>query len=477
MVETRSSTKRTARKVTRIRDLLTGNGSATRKDVVLSATIKMATLPGTAIASIAGMHYLTNAYHTEALALYGLVLSIPLLLPFTDLGLGGAIAEIVASRRTFFRTQILEAIKKTLRRLFLIGTTMVAIGWLIAVGGRWSTVLNIDTSDTNLAAALAFSCVGAAVPTGVGYRILLGLQRNRFVVLLQSAAALTGAIAVLLFSLLRFPLWAIIPLPQLATLTFSVVGILFARKLLRSDIEIGVSVQTDTTPPAPRLGGLAIANLMIGLCLPLIYQCGRILTAHLSSVTQVAIVVAASQLFSPIVSVLQSGGQSLWPHFSALRGERRDAPALGAVLPVIATFAALGTAAGAILILVGPAVTRISTAGQAVPTTSTLIAYALAVLAVAVNLPVGMAMMGARAVRFQAATLALTALATVSLTAAMSPSLGATAVPLALALALTVLGTAPGLAFIFLNDQHPPSPQSAETSEYEAHGSRSEKIP
>lgn len=412
-------------------------------DALLSSIIKIIALPVSAVAGLVGMRVFSQNYGATGLALYGLVLSIPLLLPFADMGLGATATEIVATRKANSRDAVAASLRTIVRRLLVPSGILIGASILIGGMGWWGSIVGTSLSGVNAACSLTLAIFGLNIPIALGYRILLGFQRNRTVVLLQSMVTLLGALSVSLLSWLRLPIALVISSPQLIAL----VGSLFACMLARRHLQWAGILSQDTRSLGRAdsyIGRMAIANLVIGLCLPMCYQSGRIILSHFSNTEQLAILVAAGQLFFPINSVLQAAGQTLWPYFSSLRRDARSFEYLGRVVRMAFVFGIASALFGAGVILFGPTLTNWATSGQAVPSRSVFMSFALLIVAVGVNLPVGMSMMGRGAVQLQAALFVIAATATVSGSILFANN-GAIAPPLVLAISLTVFVTIPAL--------------------------------
>ncbi|PVY26696.1 O-antigen/teichoic acid export membrane protein [Williamsia muralis] len=416
------------------------------RDLAGATFVKAVSLPVAALVGILAIRSLTQTYGISGLALYGLVLSIPLLLPFVDLGLGGAAAEIVASRTAESADMIRTAVNRIYVRLTAITVFVLGIAWSGYSVNLWPKTLGLDIQGANLACAICLSLLAINIPLGIGYRVLLGFQRNQTVVLLQSCGGIVGGIAVLGISQIGLPIWAATAAPQSAAGIAALGATLLARRNLSKFYSVYSATEEHKRGHVQGLYGLAMANLIIGVSLPVAFQSGRIALAHTSTVEQVAIFTAAAQLYMPLASLVQAAGQSLWPRFSGLRGGGKTAP-LRKIVATCCYFGACGLLAGVAMVVFGPPVAEWATNGDARPSVKVFVCFAGLLVALAVNIPVGMALMGGRGIRLQALLILVMAIITLLATVAFADH-GAFVPPLVTALTLTLIVTIPALIWI-----------------------------
>src|SRR5690606_10681110 len=129
-------------------------------------------------------------------AQYGLLSTLPSLVPFADLGMAAVVVNAVAGSA---RANDDPAVRRTLTSAFRIlvcsGLTIVAVGVLLGALGWWPALLGPGLLEGGaLTATVCVMVLGVALPCGVGARILVGLGRNP----LQTA--LTGLTAPLVMA-------------------------------------------------------------------------------------------------------------------------------------------------------------------------------------------------------------------------------------------------------------------------------------
>ncbi|WP_133248739.1 hypothetical protein [Williamsia muralis] len=99
------------------------------------------------------------------------------------------------------------------------------------------------------------------------------------------------------------------------------------------------------------------------------------------------------------------------------------------------------------MVVFGPPVAEWATNGDARPSVKVFVCFAGLLVALAVNIPVGMALMGGRGIRLQALLILVMAIITLLATVAFADH-GAFVPPLVTALTLTLIVTIPALIWI-----------------------------
>ena len=93
-----------------------------------------------------------------------------------------------------------------------------------------------------------------------------------------------------------------------------------------------------------------------------VYQSGRLVLSHTSTLQQVAVYSALWTFFQPLLSVVVTAGLALWPRFAAARSEGRAVQHEFRL--ATRTTAAIGLCAGVGLTVLGPLAVHIATAGK-----------------------------------------------------------------------------------------------------------------
>jgi O-antigen/teichoic acid export membrane protein len=139
--------------------------------------------------------------------------------------------------------------------------------------------------------------------------------------------------------------------------------------------------------------------LIVRLTMPIQLQCDRIVLSHYSTSHAVTNYAVCLQLFAPIITLLAAASQPLWPMFTAARSKGEQGPNLGRIL----TLFLLGSiVVSGILVLLADPIGNI-VGGKQVHLGSALpFAAGVTTVIESISLPIAMAVMDPRGVRFTA---------------------------------------------------------------------------
>lgn len=415
-----------------------------KRDLGSSVFIKLLTMPLSALLGILSLRVVSDNYGFQGLALYGLVISIPLLLPFADLGLGGSVTEVVSSRTTSSRMAVMRTLRKAVFLLVAAGFAIVAGSLVLLLTGLWPSILGVAGDQASISASLVVAVFGISVPFAIGYRILLGLQLNRVVVLAQSISGILGAALVLALAG-RIPLPIVIALPSIAGMVMSAGVTVYAYRCFRSDSETGSKI--DKVEKVISLRTLAGPMLIIAISIPVVFQAHRIVLSHLGDTRALAAYTTAVQLYLPANALLITAGQSLWPRFSAMRESGSGLPSR-AVERAMAAFVGVAVIGALGLLLLGPSVSEWITADSASAEHVLFLWFGILLVINAINYPVAMSMMGSSAVKFQSYCIATAALVSIPLMIVMGLVWGASGVVAATCVAILLFCVGPCYMFV-----------------------------
>lgn len=380
------------------------------------------------------------------MALFSLVVAIPLLIPFADLGIGGAVTELVARWRTGSRRETVAAIRKAALTLLSVSILLLVAATAIFALQAWPTVLGIVHPDANLAGFLVVVLFALSVPVAIGYRVLLGLQLNRHVVLIQSSASIVGYSLAAGAALIGMPLWFVAAVPGLMLLSASILATMLARQRFLS-VSFASAQEEPGESSGVRLRSLAWPMALIAVSVPVAYQSDRLILGHLSSPLNLAVYAAAFQLYAPLNSVVTTAGQSLWPKLTALRTV--EGPSAGPrIFQISALFGAVALPVGIALVVLGPMVSSWSTNGQAGADSWMFMILAALLVVNAINYPFGMFLMGGPGLPFQAICIAVMALCNVGLSVVLTPVMGAAGPVVASVTSIVAIVLVPCVLFV-----------------------------
>lgn len=260
----------------------------------------------------------------DAYVQYGLLASIPALLPFADLGVATVVVNNIAGSEDPRRDALVHRTITTAMRILLVSASVIMmVGALISVLGGWESLLGqgLIEGEGGLTAFLCMVVFALALPLTVGPRILVGLQRTALHVSSQAVVAPFIFGSVLVAAWLSLPIGA-----HLSVIAYTgnglvnVICIVIAARLLSPQLRQAVR-------DIPRIR--AVANVSVlptawpmlvqMVALPVAMQTDRILLSHLAPKAELASYNLASQLFGIVLQTIATAGIALWPVFARAR--------------------------------------------------------------------------------------------------------------------------------------------------------------
>lgn len=365
-------------------------------------------------------------YGDAAYAQYGLIATLPSLLPFADLGMAAVIVNnTAASHDPANDLQVRRTITSALRIMIASGATIALISVAVLLLGLWPRILGsalLPGAEVAVTACLVI--FGLGLPLGVGARLLVALGRNPLQTALQGLNAPTVVTGVWLLTLLGATSVNFLAVPAYAaTAVVSATALIAASRIIRPQVRLAVAdVARRKAAPGVPVMHLAWPMLVQMTALPVAMQTGRVLLSHRGTSQQLASYNLAAQLFNMIGLAVATAGVALWPHYAKGRvaGERQS--------PIAATrvFIAGGLALSLVLWAILPLVVDLASDGKAEVGVTLAAAFVVFVTVQAAKYPVGMYMTGPDGLRFQVLPILLMVPLNVGLTWFLIPLLGAT---------------------------------------------------
>lgn len=382
----------------------------------------------------------------EYYALYTLVASLPGLISFSDLGSGAVLVNSIAVSDSPRQDRTIKAQLTTVGRIMVCfaGTAMV-LNSVLYLTGAWRAILGeaggIGGADLAAFVSMTIFCLG--IPFGIWQRVLLGLHKNHWIILIQAAQGPLNLLLVwLLVSFAPPSAGTFLALTSMVSgIVIALVGFGFALGALSPllgrairDIPRFRSVRGVRVMHVgwPMLVQLVSAPLSVALLRYVLAQSG---TTH-----DVAEYGAVGQVFFAINGVVAAGGLALWPLFT--RSRSRGTLTRGPYM-ITALFAA-GAAVICVLVwAVSPWLFGFITDGTIDVAGTTVLAFGLMVVCQAALYPLGMFLMDEAGIRFQMIPVALMTVSTIVLALVITPSLGAAGPVLANAFSVFVFQIVP----------------------------------
>jgi O-antigen/teichoic acid export membrane protein len=419
-------------------------GLATRRRAVWNDTsfragmTRTLLLPLTSLAALYVAHIEITALDNSLFGVLALLLSISLLLPFADLGIGAAVTNAVATRGD--STEHEKVIAASLRLLLLVCLVVVLVGAVFSVLGLWGGLTGVSRNEAPhlnrdmLGVTVLF---GLGLPLGVGGRILLGLDRYPLLLRIQGSIPFVTLGLVFGFRDSK-SLTAFLLAPFLAQNAASFIALGMAMRLMH----LPVTKLWSRHPHQGRRINRKIRRtagpmMIISIGLPIALQTDRLVLSHVGTRADLSAYAIVSMLYVPAWSIISSAGMSLWPRFAGLGvdSERQRTQAYERFFRLFALAGGLGCLA---FIVLGPAVTRqwAGTSGG-----SQLLWYTFGVLLLvqSAHMPGAMLMTHPAGLRFQAGWVITMCVLNVPLSVVLAMSLGAPGPVLASAVTILVL--------------------------------------
>lgn len=418
------------------------------KHLALAAAARIGTLPITAAGALAFTAVAIGYGGPQEFAAITLIGTLFLLVPFSDMGLGAVVINVVATRGQSDSTEraAQATVWRVITRLSVVSLVLVAVNLCLAIGGLWRPLLGLDHLDRIEADWIIFCAllpIALSVPFGVGQRILVGLQRTHLASLYMAIVPVVGLGAAGVVVWLGFnPLWLAISTP-LGVLASGLLSTWRSMALLGWHPRQMASFSR-AADGSFRLWGAAVPMLIISIGSPLALQSHRLLLSHFGTTTELAQYSLGAQFYAPALSVVTTTSMALWPHFLGRMEDRRRDLSVS-----IAAFAGIGVLAALAFTLLVPFVAGLVGLGEVSVPGGLAGAFAAQLLVMALHQPSAMLMTDAAGLRFQAICILAFGVVVVSASALVIPYLGAAGPLLVSAAALTCTTLVPCLIYSY----------------------------
>ncbi len=403
---------------------------------LLSATLaRLVVLPVAAVAAILTTRIINESLGPQSFAVYSLVAGVPLLLSFSDLGLGAAITN-AASTATTDPARFQAILRRSLLISFSVASVIATASTLLGVAGLWSGLLGLSDQSLNAPISLAMIVFGFSVPGGLGRAVLLGIGRYGPSVIIQGLIPLFSLGVVAVAISFGAQTGGIVAVSSLGIFMGSWIGfILAAVSMPGTRADFRRAPQRGVMSEVIRTAMPAVLMVAGG---GVLFQSGRLVLSHTSTLQQVAVYAALWTFFQPLLSVIHTAGVALWPRFAAARttGHALHRELRTATL----TSAMIGLLAGLGLTVFGPYAVHFATAGKIEVSTLQSAILGAVLLVQATMLPAGMVLTFPRGLWLLAVLQWGAAVVVVIIGASASAKLGATAPMLGLLAAMIGYG-------------------------------------
>ena len=386
----------------------------------------------------------------EVFALYSFLITIPALIPFTDLGAGAALVNRIAgSSDPDSDTEVRATILSISRIMIGFSAVLLALNAVLFLTGGWHIVLGSVGLIKNADAA-AFVCVmifGLSIPLSIGSRIYLGLEKVHFLVLFQGLQApLTLFLVFAVTSLAPKGSGALLAVTAYAALfAVAAVSLVGASRILPGALHWAARRLAQLRRArGRRVMDIGLPLLIQTIAAPLAIQLDRVVLAQNVSAGELAMYGVAAQVFFALQSLFSTAGLTLWPTFARrmANGERVRPFSASALFAIAAA-----VCASIVCLVSGPFFGLLTNEQITVPWT-TLLAFSAMLTVQAGLYPLGMFLMDKKGARFQTIPVLVMVTLNVSLSVLLARGIGVPGPILATVVATVVCQIVPYTFYI-----------------------------
>jgi O-antigen/teichoic acid export membrane protein len=403
-------------------------------------------MPVVAVLGLANTSIIVRATGEAVFGLVSLVATIPLLFPFADLGIGATVLSASAQLTGPGRDpNAANVIRRGYHVLFGLAGILVLVALCIMALDGWTALVGFSSGPDDRWAITVAACVFAlTIPAGLGIWILIGIDRNQLAALVyMSCPAFALVLTLLFYAVDASGIWY--ALPALGGL---LIGTTVATVLGLRVSGLGWSAFARVAPSRTgrRLLAGSIWMFLVGLGLPVGWQSGRILLAHLSSPAELSKYALMAQVYGVCWQVLSTAGLAYWPIFVKRRAACEDTVRMWWWLT--ATFAGIAGIASVCLVLFGPWVATVLSGGHIAVSSALALAFGVFLIGQAVNLPANVLLTRPNEARWQAFWALAMAALSIGVGCAVAERFGAVGVVYAVALSIFAAQVVPDLLWV-----------------------------
>jgi O-antigen/teichoic acid export membrane protein len=366
-----------------------------------TAVTKIAVMGMSGVLGVVTSRLIISSYGVDAYAQYGLLGTLPALMPFADLGISAAVLNVIAgSADPRSDLAVRRVLTSALRIMLCSGAVIAAAAVLVGLLGWWPAVLGDGLQPGG--GAVATWCVvlfGLALPLSIGPRTLVGLGRNPVQIATQALVSPFMIGSVGLVVLLGLPAGNYLAIfSYLASALVSTTCLVIGARLVRPQVGAALrDVPRLHEVPGVRVMDVAWPMLVQMLALPVAMQTDRLLLSHVAGSGELAQYNLASQLFGMVLQTIAAAGVSLWPVFARARTAAEVRSPFGAMV----WFVVGSLAVAGVLVALMPLVVHVVSDGAIEVGTALALSFVAFVVVQAAKYPLGMYMTDVAGLRFQ----------------------------------------------------------------------------
>ncbi len=374
-----------------------------------NALARMVALPISAALGIVVTRLIIEQYGRASYAEYALVVGIGALIPFKDLGLGASIVNATAGAPDPRDDDHLKRVLVSCIRLLSVWALVVVLGAVvISVLGLWQTLLGdaLAPQGGAVAAGACAALAGVTLAVSVGQRVLIGLGKYAWVVLLN------GFQTPIVLLVLLLMIWAkvgegvyLAVVAYAATLFLTMVGTWLANRRIRPTLGKAVRDSLRREVRGVKVFDTAWPMLVQSVAIGLAMQSDRVVLSHVSDNDQLAQYSLAAQMFNPLIGLVATASVALWPIFAKARAQGR--PSEVSPYRMAGLFAGVGLLCSLVIAALSGILSQLASGGEIHLGIGLLASFGAMVVVQGMRYPLGMYLTDPRGLRYQALMIAL----------------------------------------------------------------------
>lgn len=413
-----------------------------------AAMVKVAVMGVTGVLGLVTSRIILQNFGVDAYAQYGLIASLPALLPFADLGIAAVVINAVAEAEDARSDEVMRrSITSALRVLLVSASIIVMTAIVITTLGLWPAILGKGLMPGGgWVAGLCLAIFGVGLPLSIGPRILVGLGRNTVQIATQSVVAPFILLCIGGSVLLTVPAEQYLAVfSYLASIIVSTICLLIAARAVAPQLrQVFRDVPRVKAVPGSRVMNMAWPMLVQMLALPIAMQTGRILVSHLGGTLALAEYNLANQLFGIAVQTVSAAGIALWPIFARARAAGR----IESPLRLTLWFMGGGLLIASVMAMLTPWLTALASDNKLQLGPALVLSFVVFVALQAVKYPIGMYMTDLGGLRFQVAPTVLMIPISLGIAVWLIPSIGGAGAVIGVSVAVLLCQVIPNLFYV-----------------------------
>jgi O-antigen/teichoic acid export membrane protein len=367
--------------------------------VGLSALVRIATFPVTALATFVSTSLIIGYAGASAYAAIMIVITLSQMVPYADLGIGAGVINTVSTSEDGDAIRI-QAIASAMRILLLSMCVLAGLGVLGAFAFSWSDVLSLGGAglrQMDPITGLVIVLFAMTIPLGMGQRILLALLMNPLAIAISAVLPILSLLGTLLIVGCDLPAELLVFPPVIAGFLAGFLALCVAFK------RVGFHWPAILRRRQFRLSGLLTQGLWylaISVVSAFAFQWGRVVVGTRGSLSEVATYSIAMQFYAPLWSFFIAAGTSLWPVFAR---QRARGASYATLLTRMITYFLVASVTSLIgLVSVGPWLASVLSHGLVETSPFLFVACGAMIVVQSVQLVLGVSLTSLRDLRFQA---------------------------------------------------------------------------